>query len=76
VDTALPGGGGYGDPLARDPEAVLADVVNGYVSLEGAERDYGVVVRSSKRADEQVSLPRHYAIDPDATARIRNKGPR
>jgi N-methylhydantoinase B len=38
------GGGGYGDPLQRDPQAVAADVVNGYVSLEKAREDYGVVV--------------------------------
>jgi N-methylhydantoinase B len=39
-----PGGGGYGDPLARDPERVLADIREGIVSSEAAERDYGVVV--------------------------------
>jgi N-methylhydantoinase B len=39
-----PGGGGYGDPLARDPERVLADVRDGVVSAQAAERDYGVVV--------------------------------
>lgn len=38
------GGGGYGDPRARDPERVLADVEDGAVSAEGARRDYGVVV--------------------------------
>jgi N-methylhydantoinase B len=38
------GGGGYGDPLLRLPEAVLQDVIDGYVSIEGAARDYGVVV--------------------------------
>jgi N-methylhydantoinase B len=38
------GGGGYGDPLERDVQAVLTDVVKGYVSLEGARRDYGVVI--------------------------------
>jgi N-methylhydantoinase B len=43
VDTA--GGSGYGDPHGREPEAVLADVQNGYVSVESAERDYGVRVR-------------------------------
>src|SRR5262249_20855792 len=37
VDTALPGGGGYGDPFQRDPRAVLDDVVNGYVSVASAE---------------------------------------
>ena len=40
-----PGGGGYGDPLARDPEHVLADVREGLVSRETAERDYGVILQ-------------------------------
>lgn len=39
------GGGGYGDPLLRDPESVREDVEDGYVTPEGARRDYGVVVR-------------------------------
>jgi len=38
------GGGGYGDPLDRDPAAVAQDVRLGYVSLERARRDYGVVM--------------------------------
>ncbi len=38
------GGGGYGDPWQRDPEAVETDVRNGYVSIEKAREDYGVVV--------------------------------
>ena len=38
------GGGGYGNPLKRDPEAVAADAFNGYVSVERAKEDYGVVV--------------------------------
>lgn len=38
------GGGGYGDPLERLPETVLNDVRNGYVSLESARADYGVVL--------------------------------
>jgi N-methylhydantoinase B len=38
------GGGGFGDPLARDPEAVWADVEAGYVSPEAAESIYGVVL--------------------------------
>jgi N-methylhydantoinase B len=38
------GGGGWGDPLERDPKMVLSDVVNEYVSLDGAKRDYGVVI--------------------------------
>jgi N-methylhydantoinase B len=39
-----PGGGGYGSPLERDPETVLLDVLEGYVSLERASADYGVVI--------------------------------
>jgi N-methylhydantoinase B len=73
VETALPGGGGYGNPLERDPQAVLDDVVNGYVSLEAAERDYGVVIRCTRRPDEQISLPRHYSIDSAATAARRSR---
>ena len=38
------GGGGYGDPLTRPPEAVQADVRAGFVSVARAERDYGVVI--------------------------------
>ncbi|WP_406317502.1 hydantoinase B/oxoprolinase family protein [Streptosporangium sp. NBC_01639] len=38
------GGGGYGDPLDRDPAAVVADVLDGYVSAEAAEQSYGVIV--------------------------------
>lgn len=38
------GGGGFGDPLKRDPEAVVEDVKDEYVSVERAATDYGVVV--------------------------------
>ncbi len=38
------GGGGWGNPLNRDPEKVLNDVRNEYISLTSAERDYGVVI--------------------------------
>src|SRR5712691_1037429 len=38
------GAGGYGDPLARDPARVLEDVLDDYVSIDAARRDYGVVV--------------------------------
>jgi N-methylhydantoinase B len=45
-------GGGYGDPLERDPEAVLGDVLDGYVSLQGARDDYGVAIdRSTSSVD-------------------------
>lgn len=39
-----PGGGGYGNPFERDPEAVARDVELGYVSRDAALRDYGVVL--------------------------------
>lgn len=45
VTVMTPGGGGYGDPLDRDPEAVLADIRRGLVSTEAAQTDYGVVLR-------------------------------
>jgi N-methylhydantoinase B len=38
------GGGGFGDPAERDPEAVRADVLDGYVSAEAARELYGVEV--------------------------------
>jgi N-methylhydantoinase B len=38
------GGGGYGNPFEREPERVARDVRNGFVSVEAAARDYGVVV--------------------------------
>ena len=41
------GGGGWGDPSDRDPQAVLDDVLDEFVSIEGAARDYGVVLNGS-----------------------------
>ena len=38
------GGGGWGDPLEREPQKVLDDVLDEYVSVEAARRDYGVVL--------------------------------
>jgi N-methylhydantoinase B len=58
------GGGGWGDPLDRDPAAVLDDVLDEYVSVEGAARDYGVALRGSL---EDLTL----AVDTDATQALR-----
>jgi N-methylhydantoinase B len=44
VELRTGGGGGFGNPLERDPERVRADVLDGFVSLEAAERDYGVAL--------------------------------
>jgi N-methylhydantoinase B len=48
-----PGGGGYGDPLERDPELVRQDVARAAVTVEGALRHYGVVVTPDGRVDEE-----------------------
>ena len=40
----LAGAGGWGDPLERDPERVLADVLNEKVTVEGAREGYGVIL--------------------------------
>jgi N-methylhydantoinase B len=61
------GGGGWGDPFARDPAWVLEDVVDGYVSVEGARRDYGVVVEHG---------PDGHRIDEEATIQLREAGGR
>ena len=45
------GGGGYGDPLERDPERVALDVREGYVSAEAARLVYGVLVGADGRVD-------------------------
>ena len=58
-----PGGGGFGDRFQRQPEMVLADGREGYVTRAAAECEYGVVL---------VETERGFAVDPIATARKRN----
>lgn len=41
------GGGGWGDPLERDPALVRYDVISGAVSVEAARAQYGVVIDTS-----------------------------
>ncbi|HVB34942.1 MAG TPA: hydantoinase B/oxoprolinase family protein [Patescibacteria group bacterium] len=48
---AWPGGGGYGDPLTRDPQAVLTDLRAGILSVDRGRDPYGVVVGSSGEVD-------------------------
>ncbi|QHE84687.1 hydantoinase B/oxoprolinase family protein [Hydrogenophaga sp. BPS33] len=43
LELHLPGGGGFGNPLRRDPESVASDVSSGLVSIEQARNVYGVV---------------------------------
>ncbi len=71
VQLNLPGGGGFGDPLERDPAMVLADVVEGYVSITGAERDYGVIIRYTGSPNRMVRLPEDYQLDHQATEQLR-----
>jgi N-methylhydantoinase B len=60
------GGGGWGDPFMRDPELVRGDVYDELVSLESAERDYGVVFTGSLEQDT-------LAVDGDATQTLRER---
>jgi N-methylhydantoinase B len=71
ANVTLPGGGGYFDPFQRDPQRVLEDVAQGYVSLEAAERDFGVKITCSAAPGERVVLPEQYTIDQAATDRLR-----
>ncbi len=45
------GGGGWGDPLERDPRAVQHDVAEEFISAEAALRDYGVVLTANRELD-------------------------
>src|SRR5216683_372760 len=56
-----PAGGGYGDPMVRDPARVHDDVADGLVLAEAAKEDYGVVLSASGSVDEA------------ATARLRGE---
>ena len=58
IDAA--GGGGCGKPLDRDPEMVEKDVIEGYVSLEKAREDYGVILH-----------PETLTLDEDRTRKLR-----
>lgn len=60
--------GGWGDALERDVEAVKRDVRNEYVSIEGARRDYGVVIRGDPHRD-----PENLVVDMEATRKLREE---
>jgi N-methylhydantoinase B len=55
IELQTGGGGGFGDPLVRDPEHVRRDVVDGYVTREAAERDYRVVLTDLLEVDEEAT---------------------
>jgi N-methylhydantoinase B len=60
------GGGGWGNPLEREPEKVLDDVLDEYISIESARRDYGVVLTGTL---EELDL----VVDEEATIALREQ---
>ncbi len=56
------GGGGYGDPLTRDPDRVLRDVTLGYISSDQAETRYGVVLDGAGAVDEAATTAKREAL--------------
>ncbi len=66
VRTITNGAGGWGDPFTRDVDKVVDDVRDGYVTIAGAERDYGVVITGDAEWD-----PEGLTIDLDATNALR-----
>lgn len=62
VTVVAGGGGGYGSPYERTPEDVRQDVENGYVSVEAARENYGVVIN-----------PGDFKLDIEATQKFRNR---
>lgn len=61
VHLVYAGGGGYGDPMERDPGQVVADVKDGYVSIEKSASEYGVVINLKT-----------LELDKDATSKLRD----
>jgi len=66
VRVVTTGGGGWGDPLEREPEWVERDVIESKVSLAAARDDYGVVLNPDAGENS-------FAIDAKATATLREK---
>jgi 5-oxoprolinase (ATP-hydrolysing)/N-methylhydantoinase A len=72
----MAGGGGWGNPLERDPEAVARDVLDEKVGRESALRDYGVVLDGAGRVDVAATVaaraartaPEHEEPAKEATA--------
>jgi len=56
------GGGGWGDPLERDPRAVQHDVAEEFISAEAALRDYGVVLTATHELDMDATQARRAAM--------------
>jgi len=63
------GGGGFGDPLEREPSAVVADIAEGIVSPEMAERVHGVVLTSDRELDAPATDERRSALRAERLAK-------
>ena len=62
VANRFPGGGGYGDPLLREPERVGRDVAEGWVSVQAAREIYGVVTDAAGTVDDPATELQRAAI--------------
>lgn len=60
IEITVPNSGSYGEPLERDSALVLADVLDGFTTVELAREDYGVVIE-----------PDPLRLDADATRKLR-----
>jgi len=67
--TECMGGGGYGNPLDRDPEKIRLDVRDEYISVKRARNVYGVVIDPASLTDN----PEDVAVDMAATEALRKK---
>src|SRR5262249_23253327 len=63
-----PGGGGYGDPLDRDPAAVAKDVADGLVTADAARAGYGVVLLANGSVDRAATERQRAARKPRRAA--------
>ncbi len=73
VRVVTTGGGGWGDPLEREPGLVLADVMEGRVSIDRARDDYGVVLAGAGTAGVAVDEPA--TAERRASLRAQRTGP-
>ena len=56
IDATIAGGSGFGSPHERALEDIAADLENGYITAEGAARDYGCVMTADGRIDIEATL--------------------
>ncbi|HEY0210658.1 hydantoinase B/oxoprolinase family protein [Acerihabitans sp.] len=61
LQIAMPGGGGFGHPFDREPERVLRDVLAGFVSVESAQEDYGVILDVESQSVNMAATREHRA---------------